>query len=80
MLKSLRKGLYKFCNLHIKQSHNSYELHIQTFKHGKNVWHTSELVKITVDNTDNKTQEYKSNKRGKETFAVYVYSKGRSAT
>ena len=81
MLKSLQNSLYKFCNLHIKHSHNSYELHAYTFKHSKNVWHTSEFVKTTVGNTDdNRTQEYKSNKRAQETFAVYVYSKDRTAT
>jgi hypothetical protein len=45
------------------------------------VWHTSEFVKITVSNTDdNRTQEYESNKRAKEKFAIYVYSEDRSAT
>jgi hypothetical protein len=81
MVKSLQNSIYKFCNLHIKHSNNGYELHVFTFKHGKNVWHTSEFVKIKVGNIDdNRTREYKSNKRAKEKFSVYVYSKDRSAT
>jgi len=81
MLKSLQNSQYKLCTLLIKYSHDSYELHVCAFKHSKNVWHTSEFVKITVGNKDdNRTQEYKSNERAKETFAVYVHSKDGSST